>query len=190
MGMDLTDEDLKYTEGSEMAHRDTMLALQRKERDKLALPNVAKWIGFNDLGSAEAHDPSCVLTDEPAYYLKSLEERQKERNQRNLEKHTNIHATGAAENTSEQMRTLLIRMEEAEEEKDEEGKTEEERKKEGLDAEAGDGVIEVIKEKTQAELDEEAKEIIAKKNNFFGKEVMDKFKKLSREPIVFVKGMG
>ena len=27
VGMDLTDEDLKYTEGSEMAHRDTMLAL-------------------------------------------------------------------------------------------------------------------------------------------------------------------
>ena len=99
-------------------------------------------------------------------------------------------AAGAGENTSEQMRTLLIRMEEAEEKDAEEGKTEEEKKKEGgLDAEAGEGGIEVIKEKTQAELDEEAKEIIAKKNKFFGKEVMDKFKKLSREPIVFVKGM-
>lgn len=29
VGVDLTDEDLKYVEGSETAHRDTMLALQR-----------------------------------------------------------------------------------------------------------------------------------------------------------------
>ena len=29
VGIDLTDEDLKYMEGSEEAHLDTMLALQR-----------------------------------------------------------------------------------------------------------------------------------------------------------------
>ena len=50
-GVDLTSEDLKYGEGSEFAHRDHMLALQRQERDKAAaaenLSNVAKWIGFN-----------------------------------------------------------------------------------------------------------------------------------------------
>lgn len=56
--------------------------------------------------------------------------------------------------------------------------------------EGEDGPIEVVNEKTQAELDEEAKEIIQKKNKFYGKEVIDRFKELSREPIVFIKGLG
>ena len=45
-------------------------------------------------------------------------------------------------------------------------------------------------EKSEAQLDREAKDILAKKKNFYGKEVIDKFRQLSREPIVFVKAMG
>jgi len=56
--------------------------------------------------------------------------------------------------------------------------------------EEGDIDADAEREKRQAKLDQEAKEIIAKKNNFFGKEVVKKLKELSREPIVFIKGMG
>jgi len=34
IGIDLTENDLKYGEGTETAHKETILALQRKERDK------------------------------------------------------------------------------------------------------------------------------------------------------------
>ena len=39
-------------------------------------------------------------------------------------------------------------------------------------------------------MDAEAKEIIAKKRNFFGKPLLESVRLLSREPIVFVKGVG
>ena len=38
-------------------------------------------------------------------------------------------------------------------------------------------------------MDEEARDIIDKKKKFFGKEVIEKFKELSREPIVFLKSL-
>lgn len=72
-GVDLTSEDLKYGEGSEFAHRDHMLALQRQERDKADnLSRVAKWIGFNQVGGQEAIDPSRISIDEPDDYKKHV----------------------------------------------------------------------------------------------------------------------
>ena len=100
----------------------------------------------------------------------------------------NKHSAGAvmaSENTSEQMRTLMIRMEGVNDAVDKEGEDD------GADPLEGvEGEIEVVGEKTQAQLDADAREIVAKKNKFFGTGIMDMFKRLSREAIVFVKGLG
>ena len=64
------------------------------------------------------------------------------------------------------MRTLIERMKDASEDPDPDNNLD--------DKEADKDVF--IGQKSQAELDNDAKEIIAKKNKFYGKEVMDKFK--------------
>lgn len=82
VGADLTDEDLRYERDSDINHRDTILALQRKERDQQGAKavqgqGVAKWIGFNETGGPEARDPSGIHTDEPEYYMRHVKEQER-----------------------------------------------------------------------------------------------------------------
>lgn len=81
-GADLTDEDLRYERDSDINHRDTILALQRKERDQQGAKavqgqGVAKWIGFNEIGGPEARDPSGIQTDEPECYMRHVKEQER-----------------------------------------------------------------------------------------------------------------
>lgn len=75
VGLDLTEEDLKYGTGTAMGHREAMLANQRTERNQEAAKalddnKVAKWVGFTESGPNWASDPSRVPTEEPETYKK------------------------------------------------------------------------------------------------------------------------
>ena len=79
--------------------------MQREERDKEGggkNNRVSKWVGFND---ADCNDPSRVPIDESDSYKKHVEAKQSTKMMSHLAK------PHAGENTTEQMRTLLIRIE-------------------------------------------------------------------------------
>ena len=85
VGLDLTEDDLKFGAGTELGHRGAMLENQRIERDQEAAKGpdgnrVAKWVGFTDSGLTEANDPSRVPTEESEAYRKHAASKQGAKN--------------------------------------------------------------------------------------------------------------